>query len=260
MNSEIYDVIVIGVNAGGVSAAMQTAKNGLSTLILGKTAPIDREGLKHLNKEVVHAKQDEMIEGKPTYMVKTADLKEFKAKSLIIAVGIKDKTSGAEGEEKFKRKGVHYCVSCDGFFYRNKKVAVIGGENLAAEEALEFEPITKDVVLISQNEKFEITPELKGELEKHKIEMITGRVKEIRGEERVNSLLMEDGKEIEVAGVFIAMGMASGIDFSNKLGIIMDQGEFNVDENGKTNLQGVYAADKDGEKIASAITKYIKGE
>ncbi len=266
----IYDTIVIGIGMAGLTAAVYTARAGLKTLVIGDIKDsmfADAEnvgnyiGLNHktgidilergieqvkeygaeviMPGEIVNSVQEEETK---TFKIKTSDAREFRTKTLILATGTQYKKSGAEGEEAFKGKGVHYCVSCDGFFYKGKTVAIVGHGNLAAEEAIEMTGLTPNVALISQRTAFEITPQLMEELKKKNVKMITGKAVSIKGKERVESLQMADGSEMSINAVFVAMGTATGLDFSNKLGIIMDEGFLVIDRDGKTNLEGVYAA------------------
>ncbi|MBI1973202.1 FAD-dependent oxidoreductase [Candidatus Micrarchaeota archaeon] len=299
MPAKQYDVIVIGAGIAGLTAAVYTARAGLRTLVFGRIEQsmlaegekvgnyvgftdvpgieILRRGLEqakhyganHLLQEVVHAKRDEVTK---IFTVKSADTREYAARALIIATGNQYKPSGAEGEEKYRGKGVSYCVACDGFFYRNKKVAVIGNSNLAAEEALELTGVTKDITLVSQAGAFAFSKELEAELKKRKIRRVAGVVKEIRGNKRVSSLLLAGGKAIPADAVFIALGSAGASDFSNKLGLIMDAGVLVVDKEMKTSTDGVYAAGScvggnvqaaksagDGCNAAISVIKLLKG-
>lgn len=295
----MYDVIVIGAGIAGLTSSIFCARAGLKTLIIGdikKSMLADGEkvgnylgfvdvpgieilekglkqamhyGAEYMNQEVVHSLQ---LEETNSFMVKTADAKTYETKSLIIATGTSYKESGAEGEKDFKGKGVHYCVSCDGFFYKGKRVAVLGESNLAAEEAIELTALTDKVTLISQRMEFEISDQMMGELEKNKVKMIKGNVIKIVGKERVDHLELEDGSRIDIDAVFVAMGTATGVDFSNKLGIIMDDEFIQVDRSMKTNLVGVFAAGSctggivqaaksagDGCNAAISTIKFVKG-
>ncbi|MBI4214695.1 FAD-dependent oxidoreductase [archaeon] len=294
-----YDVIIIGCGIAGLTAAVYTARAGLRTLLLGDVEQsmlaegekvgnyigfVDVPGIKILKKGLKQAKHygaehsaQEVVdvrleEGTKTFVVKTAGMREYGAKAVIIAVGAAYEQSGVKGEEKYRGKWVHYCVACDGFFYRSKKVAVIGNSNLAAEEALELTGITKDITLISQLQDFNISNELLRELKKKKIKMVKGTVAEFSGEPRLQALKLADGTELAVDGAFVAMGTAGARDFSNKLGLIMENGVLAVDKDMKTSTEGVYAAGScvggnmqaaksagDGCDAAISVIKLLKG-
>lgn len=268
-NGKVYDSIVIGAGIAGLTAAVFVARAGLKVLIIGDikgSMVVDSEcignyiglnkisgiqilergikqvkeyGAEHIINEVVHAVQEEETK---TFLVKTADAQEFRTKTLVIATGTSYKQSGADNEDDYKGKGIHYCVACDGWFYKGKKVIVVGNSNLAAEEAIELTAFTTDVTMVSQSEKFDITPQLMGGLKKNGIKMIEAQVTEFTGKDKVDGAKLDNGTMIQADGVFVAMGTARGIDFSNKLGLIMDKGYIIVDKDCKTNLEGVYAA------------------
>lgn len=269
MTEQLYDTILIGMGMAGLSAAVFTARANLKTLVIGdikesqlayaqvvgnylgtdaksgmeilemSKEQAEKYGAKTLMGEVVHVRKidDE------TFIVKTSNMEEFKAKTLVIASGAVFKQAGIKGEKEFLGKGVHTCVACDGVFYKNKKVFVIGNGNLAAEEALQLLVYAKDVTLCSNGKEFEITDKMKNFLAKEGIKMVKDKIAEIKGDKFAKSILIKDGKELAVDGIFIGMGTATALFFAQSLAITTDANGFIVvDREGKTDVKGVYAA------------------
>ena len=263
----MYDAIIIGQGPAGLTAAIFTARAQLKTLVIGKKDksqlsyaknvqnyfgfPDGIEGKELLELGARQAKKwgAEIIEEEAvnikknkTFKVKTSDGKEHEAKAIIIATGIPIQWAGIKGEKELLGKGVHTCASCDGPFYKNKKIAVIGNSNFAAEDALELTSYTKDITIISHSTKFDINKKLSDELKKHKIKLKNARAKEFIADKFLKKILFEDGSQEDYAGAFLACGTAGATSFAAKLGIAVKDGLITVDENGMTNVPGVFAA------------------
>ncbi|SIN83123.1 thioredoxin reductase (NADPH) [Sulfurivirga caldicuralii] len=174
----------------------------------------------------------------------TGDAGEYTCDALIIATGASAKYLGLPSEEKFKGKGVSACATCDGFFYRNQKVAVVGGGNTAVEEALYLANIASKVVLIHRRDTFRaekiLEDHLMQKVEEGKIELkLHKEVDEILGDDsgvtgvRIKDTRTGETEEIELMGVFIAIGHHPNTDiFAGQLE--MDNGYIKV----KSGLQG----------------------
>jgi len=265
----VYDTIIIGMGMAGLTAAVFTARAALKTLVIGdiKRSQLayaqivgnylgtdDKSGMEILEMGKEQAEKhgaetliDEAVHlGKKddnTFLVKTSSQKEFKAKTLIIASGAAFKQTGIKGEKEFLGKGVHTCVACDGIFYKGKKVFVIGNGNLAAEEALQLLAYTKDVTICSNGKELDIANELKERIAKEGISAIKDRIIEIRGDKFLKSLLTKEQKEVQIDGVFTAMGAATALFFAQSLAIATDENGFIViDRECRTDVKGVYAA------------------
>lgn len=178
-----------------------------------------------------------------TFTVKTATNKKFTGRALIIAAGMLFKKSGIANEDAYVGKGIHYCVACDGVFYKGKKVAVMGSGNYAAEEALELTAYTKDVTILSQKE-FSFTKELEADLKKARVTLKRVSAKSFVGSQKgmFDYLLLDTGEKLKFDGVFVAVGTASGLAFANKLGIDYQGVFLRIDKDGRTNVPNVYAA------------------
>lgn len=271
---KIYDIIIIGGGPAGYTSALYTARAGFSTLVLEKfsaggqmtqTSQIDnypgfdegvdgftlgfkmqqgaeRFGAKTMQTEVVSVNLMDKIK-----TVETTDGKLF-AKSVIIATGAEHKHLGLENEESLIGKGVGYCAACDGMFYKNKTVVVVGGGNSAAQDAILLSKICEKVILVHRRdalraEKVYHEPLMKTE----NVEFLWNSVvSEILAEEKVTGVKIKstiDGTEkiVSADGVFISIGRAPMTElFSGQLEI--DKNGYIVsDESTRTNIEGVFA-------------------
>jgi thioredoxin reductase (NADPH) len=272
----MIDVAIIGAGPAGLSAGLYASRMGLNACVFEKlgtggqitfSSEIEnypgvcevksglelmqcwpeqakKFGCKIETNEVkkVHKKGDvfelEMIDG----------IKE--AKSVIIATGASPKRAGFENEEQFIGKGVSTCAVCDGFFYKNQEVAVIGGGDTALEEALYLSTIANKVYLIHRRDKFRASPStIKRVLSNDKIEILYNSiVKKGYGEQFLDGIIViQNNKEIDikVPGVFVFVGNTKNTDvLKNENGFICemcDDGSVCVDLNMNTSINGLYA-------------------
>lgn len=251
----MFDVIIIGAGPAGISASLYIKRANLKVLVLYsgdsslKTAhKIDNyygfpggisgedlynNGINQAKELGIELKNVEVLGIKPlekTFVVKTIE-DQYEAKSIIIAVGNKKVKPSIKGLKEFEGRGVSYCAICDGFFYRNKKVAVLGNGKFALSEAEELSHVVGDLVLLTDGQE---SPETSFKVDKRKI-------KEISGEEKIKKIIFEDNEEIEIDGLFVALGEAGAGDFANNLGIIQDGENIRVNNQMQTNVKGVYA-------------------
>lgn len=269
----MHDVIIIGTGPAGLSAAIYTARANLKTAVIGMpeksrlakahaicnyfgikelpgkelldigTKQAQSFGAEIVNDEVVGIEQKEK-----SFTLKTAGGKKYEARAVILATGMALKLSGIPHEEEFTGKGVHYCPTCDGFFYKNKKIAVIGNSDYAAETALELLPYTKDITIISNNEKFEISDALKKELDKNNIKLMIARVLSLEGEKKLESIVLTRFEKPTVViqpkydAAYMATGSASALSFAQKLGLATEGNAVVIDKEGRTNITGIFAA------------------
>ena len=275
MENKIYDTIIIGGGPSGYTAALYAARAGLDTLVLEKfsaggqmteTSQIDnypgfdegidgftlgfkmqngaeKYGAKTFATEVVSV--DLFANPK---IIKT-DSGEYFAKTVIIATGAKHKHLGLENEEKLIGKGLGYCATCDGMFFKDKTVAVVGGGNSAASDALYLSKICKKVYLIHRRDTLRATkiyhePLLKVE----NIEFIwNSRVTEFLFENKVNGVKIQNvndntESEIVIDGVFISIGRTPETELFAEQLKLDGSGYIVADETTKTNIDGVFAA------------------
>lgn len=266
----IYDVAIIGCGPGGLSAAIYTSRAQVKTVIFGDytkgnmyksriianyagfTEPISGPDL--TMKAFTHAKSfgtemikneiiDLKIQEDGIFILKDSQQRYYQAKTVILATGQSYALSGIKNEQLFTGKGVSYCVVCDGFFFKNKKVVVIGNSDYAAEEAIQLLNYTPDVTILSHGKEFNFAVEYKQQLEQNGIAMRkTGRIKAIMGTDKAEKIILDDDAEMHVNGVFMAIGTAGAIAFAKKLGLETVNNYIKVDMDGKTNIKGLFAA------------------
>ena len=256
----MYDCIIIGKGPAGISAAIYISRSNLKTLVIGKenTAlnraksienyygfedsisgeELFKNGINQAKKQNIEMKNDEVIDieyGNGTYIVKTVN-SEYETRTIVLATGKSRKTSNIEGETTFEGKGISYCAICDGFFFKGKNVAVIGNGEYALHEAEVLKNVTDKVTIFTNGSKLPENRSLSIQ------NIIEGRIDAIKGNTKVEEILLEDKRIIPVDGIFIAQGIASSADFAKKLGILLKDNDIIVNENMETNVPGIYAA------------------
>lgn len=273
---KLLDVIVIGAGPAGLTAATYLARANMSVVVFkdkegsnllkvpfignwfaapkGVSGPeLLKQGELQARKYKVAIKQEEVVkcrdlsldgkvkEGGAHFEV-TTQKGVYQSKAVIIAVGMQIKSAGITNEFKLIGKGVAVCVSCDGPFFKNKKVTVVGSGNLAASEALDLLTYTKQVVINLNGAKSRIAPEMKSKLVKAKVPIIDKKIAAAIGDKWLTEIeFMEGGRE-KMAGLFLATGTASATDFAKSMGLLMRGNALEVDADRKTSVEGVWAA------------------
>lgn len=271
---KIYDVIIAGAGPAGMTAAVYTSRANMSTLMLERGIPggqmANTEDIENYpgyesilgpdlsNKMFEHAKKfgaeyaygdiQEIVDGYP-YKTVRAGNKEYLAKSIIVATGAEHRELGAPGEKELSGRGVSYCAVCDGAFFRNKELVVVGGGDSAVEEAIFLTRFATKVTIVHRRDQFRAQKIIqKRAFENPKIEVIWDTaVKEIRGENKVASVLLENLKtgeqtDFPCEGVFIYVGMDPLSKAVQGLGITNEAGYVLTDEKMKTSVPGIFAA------------------
>lgn len=253
----MYDCIIIGAGPAGISASLYIKRANLNVAVfyhgesqLEKAHKIDNyygfedgitgkdlyeTGIKQAINLGVDIKQEEVLDitmkDINLYQVKTS-LGEYEASTIIFATGDKKLRPDIKGVEEYEGKGISYCAICDGFFYRNKNVAVIGNGDYAISEAEDLKNIAAKVTILTNSEEAPSTSEF---------EIETRKITEIKGENKVQEVVFEDGDSLELDGLFIAIGIAGGQDFAKKIGVMIENDKIVVNENMETNVEGIYA-------------------
>ena len=253
----MYDVIIIGAGPAGVSAGLYVKRANLNVLMLykGESAlekakhienyygfengisgkDLYLTGIKQAKNLGIDIKNEETINIRIDENKKYTVITEngtYKTKAIILATGNKKNTVKIEEIKDFEGKGISYCAICDGFFYRNKEVVVIGNGKYAVSEANELINIAKNVTILTDGKE---SPEI------NNIKNDTRKIRRIVGENKVEEIEFEDNQKLKVDGIFIALGTADGNDFAKKLGIITKNNQIIVNENMETNISGIYA-------------------
>ena len=272
--NHIYDMIIIGGGPAGYTAALYAARAGLDALVVERlsaggqmalTGDIDNypgfpEGIDGFTLGMNMQTGAEKF-GATTYYGEVLDINlsgdiktvkteedELYSKTLVIATGANPKMLGIDKESEFTGRGVHYCAHCDGRFYKDKTVLVVGGGNSAAADALYLSRLCKKVYLVHRRDKLKATkiyhePLLKAE----NVEFIWDSVvTEFITQDRVTgvkvkNLKTEDINSVNCDGVFISIGRAPATEFLNGKIDIDAYGYIIADESTKTNIDGVYA-------------------
>lgn len=254
----MYDVIIIGAGPAGITASLYTQRGNLKTLVLyneksglekathienyygfengisGETLyKIGIEQAKNIGVDVIKEEVTK-IENNIDYFKIVTPKGEYTSKVLILSTGNKKNKPKIKGIEKFEGKGVSYCAICDGFFFRNRSISVIGSGNYAVSETNELINIANDITILTNGEK---APEIRAD----NVNIDTKKIEEIIGENKVEGVKFKDGTEIQTDGIFIAQGVAGSADFAKKLGIITNKDNIVVNANMETNVKGIFA-------------------
>jgi thioredoxin reductase (NADPH) len=271
-----FDVIIIGAGPAGLTAAIYSAWLGHRTVVLeggiaGGRAwmapkienfpgfPDGIKGSELVEKMSAQAARfkAEFRSGEEVVGLDVADAVKravthkltYEAPVLIVATGTQRRRLRVPGEEEFLGRGVSYCAVCDGPFFRNRAVAVVGNSEEAAADALALSDLAGKVTLVSQEKELGFEGALLGRLKgKLNVEIVLGKVTQIIGEGAVKALkLLDFGNHQEaehaVNGVFVALGGAPLTAIMQKAGIATDAGGcLQVNRNQQTNIEGVFAA------------------
>ena len=254
----MYDTIVIGAGPAGITAGIYAKRGNLETLIihncesaLQKATKIENyygfidgitgdklyyNGIRQAEKLGIDVKNEEVIKIEfcaDGFKVVT-NIKTHLSKSIILATGTKKNVPKIKGIKEFEGKGISYCAICDGFFYRDKTVAVIGNGSYAVSEANDLINIVSKLIILTNGAE---KPQIRGD----NIEINSKPIKEFVGNNKIEKVEFNDGTDIQIDGAFIAQGSADSSDFARKLGIILNDNKIKVDENMETNIKGIFA-------------------
>lgn len=253
------DILIIGSGPAGISAALYAARAGMDTLVVssGQSAlfkahmienyyggsisgdELYKKGIAHVKELGIEIKEDQVVGlGFDGDFIVTGEKSQYKAKAVIIATGSARKAPPLPGLSEFEGRGVSYCAVCDGFFHRGKNVAVLGSGTYALHEAMELSPIVESVTILTDGH----VPEFSLPDSVTNISVDTGKIKELTGEELLSSVVFEDGKALDVSGVFVAIGTAGSSDLARKLGAVTEGTKIAVNGEMATNIPGLYAA------------------
>ncbi len=285
----IYDVIIIGAGPAGLTAAVYTSRADLKTLMLERGVPggqmVNTEDVENYpgfenilgpdlsNKMFDHAKKfgaeyaygdiKEIKDGKE-YKTVVAGSKEYKARAIIIATGAEYKKLGIPGEEELGGRGVSYCAVCDGAFFKERELIVVGGGDSAVEEGVYLTRFASKVTIVHRRDELRAQKILQQRaFNNDKIDFIWDtEVKEINGDGgKVASVTLYDKKEDKTYekktdGVFIYIGMDPLSEPFQSLGITNENGYIETNENMETKVPGIFAAgdirEKDLRQIVTA--------
>lgn len=262
----MYDVIIIGAGPAGMAAALFCERQEMNFLLIEdpmRNAMItdayvveNYPGVESIqgfelfqrmrNQIKSETKREKIIdiEKNDNFNVKT-NKDEYITKSIIIATGSEHKKGNVDGEEEFLGRGVSYCVKCDGAFYKNKKVVVVGGGDSAVRGAISLSDIgAEKVYLVHRRDEFRAAKKYVDiAKQKNNIEFVlNSQIKKIGGKQKVEYVLLDNDNKIETDGVFFEIGVKPLSDLAEKIGVELENKAIKVDERKQTNVKGVFAA------------------
>ena len=270
----MFDLIIVGAGVAGLTAAIYAARAGADFIVLEQDgygggqissahlvenypgipsvcgADLSEEIRAHAEKlgaKIEFGIVTDIINNGDSKKVITEDNIEYISKAVIIATGASPKALGVLGEDKFLGRGVSYCAVCDGAFYEDKDVFVIGGGDTAVEDAIYLSDICKSVTLVHRREEFR-APKTRVDYLKSKENVkfiLNANLISIDGTERVSSVSVNANNNINkynTDGVFIAVGTKPESSMIKSLDIDTDNGYIKADETCKTNIKGIFAA------------------
>lgn len=263
-----FDCIVIGAGIAGVTASIYLKRAGLKILLLEKkaiggqiinTSEIENyptiENIDGTNFSLQLQNQIKKLEIPMEYkevldiqingdlkIVKTKN-DEYIARNIIIATGRIPRKLNLDNEDKLLGRGISYCATCDGYFYKNKKVAIVGGGNSALEAAIYLSKICNSVTVINRSEKLRADEELQNEvklLENVKI-LYNEEILSLGEKDGILSYLTLKNNEISVDGLFVYIGLVPTLPFIKNIDLKLESGYIAVNQKMETNIPGIYA-------------------
>ncbi|EKE25614.1 MAG: Thioredoxin reductase [uncultured bacterium] len=270
----IYDLAIIGSGPAGLNASIYASRYGIKNVVIGgvagglttqtheignwlgtekiagwEFAQKSAEHVKTYGTEMIPALVDEIKKNEDVFTLFLSDGKKIEAKTVILAMGTKHRHLGVPGEKELAGKGVSYCATCDGFFYKGKTVAVVGGNDSAAGAAVFLGDIAEKVYMIYRGDKLRCESFWGTAIAKNpKITMLYNtNIKEIKGVEKVESVILDNpfngSDELKLNGIFAEIGSVPVIDLVEDLGIETDEeGYIKIDQSGRTSEKGIWAA------------------
>ncbi len=274
---QFYDLIVVGSGPAGLTAALYAAREGIETLVIeqggvggqaGITERLDNfpgfpEGVsgaefadrlraqaERFGVEILAAQEATGISMDGDYcVVRTADGGEYGCWAILLATGSTYRRLGVPGEDDFIGAGVHFCATCDGPFYRDKEVLVVGGGNSAGEESIFLTKFASKVTIAVRGDRMKASQVVRESVESDpKIDVLTDVVvDEFRGDGRLRSVVLRDTRtgerrEITPAGVFVFVGLTPNTGFVRGKVATDERGFILTDAGLQTNAPGVFAA------------------
>ena len=254
-------VIIIGSGPAGVSAALYARRGGADVTVISKGAgglttaewvenyygfaepisgaELEQRGIAGAERLGVRFETDEVLavlpveEGRGFRLEATCRM--YAADAVILAAGASRRTLSIPGLRDFEGRGVSYCAICDAFFYRGKKVAVIGAGDYALHEAEILRPHAAQLSLLTNGEEPSVAIS-------DGITVQTQKIVRIEGARRVQHIVFDDETGMDVDGIFMAIGTAGSMELARKLGVVLSDGKIAVGKHMETNVPGVYAA------------------
>ncbi len=265
----MYDLIVIGMGIGGITAGIYAKRGNLNVLLLDSGMPggmlnnieqisnypglLNVKGSDFAEKlfsqvkdleipyKLESVKEIKVLEDKKVVVTNKG---EYESQNIIIATGTKPKYLGLDNEKDLLGRGISTCATCDGAFYKDKVVAVVGSGSSALQESLYLAKIVKKIYLLNRKDVFKGEKILEKKVKsKENIEIICNvNIKEYHEKEgKIEKITLDNGQELEVDGIFIYIGYKPNTEIFRDLNILDDQGYVMVDDKYQANIPGIYA-------------------
>lgn len=258
----MYDSIIIGSGPAGITASLYMSRAGLKVLIISKNeSTLDKAehienyygfengisgkdlnyagikqaqnlGVEFLIKEVTSIKYSE--NGYEVAVANQGMDEKYLAKTIVLATGTNRNRPRIKGLKEFEGKGISYCAICDGAFFRNKNVGVLGNGDYAISEIEELLPIVKSVTMYTNG----LDPI---EYRSDNVNIVTKKIREFRGGNIIEEIEFEDDSVEEINGIFVAQGVATSTDFAKKLGAMIENNYIAVNDKMETTVPNIYA-------------------
>lgn len=265
----MYDVIIVGMGIGGITAGIYAKRANLNVLLLDKSAPggllnnidlisnypgfIDIKGpdlalklFEQVKSIEIPYKLEEVIKIKVNEDIKEVitNSNTYQTRNIIIATGTHPKYLGLDNEKELLGRGLSTCALCDGTFYKDKVIAVVGNGNSALQESLYLAKLAKKVYLLNRKDSFKGEEYLQDKVknkENIEIKYNVSITKYNEVNNKIESIQLSNNEKIKVSGVFIYVGYKANSDLVNDLDIINADGRIMVDNNCETKIKGLYA-------------------
>lgn len=283
----MYDCIIIGGGASGLTAAIYLLRSNLKVGVVEESMPggqvaltahignypgfIDIDGVElatnmynqamNLGVEYFSQKALQLTKENDIFKIKLED-KELEAKTVIVATGMKHRKLNLSKEEEFTGKGISWCAICDGSLYRNKDVAVIGGGNSAVEESIYLSGLVNKVYIIHRREEFRAEASLVAKMKEIKnIELVLNeQVEVLLGNDSLEAIRLTSGREIFVSGLFEYIGFLPNSELVSEFGVVNKEGFIETDQNQETKIKGLFASgDVVSKNIRQIVTAVSEG-
>ena len=290
--NKCFDVAILGAGPAGLTAAIYAGRYHLNSIVISKimggtaiqAGKVEnwpgfvgsginlmkkfKKSAEEFGANFLEAEIKKIEKTKGGFIIKT-EKKDIFAKTVIIALGTENRKLDIEGEKEFLGRGVSYCATCDGFFFKNKKVAVVGGADSCAKTALYLSNFAKEVYIVYRKEKLRCEPVSFKKIKKRKnIQIIYNSIlRSIKGKESVGQIEIETVLKnktkknfLNVDGIFIEIGSTPITEILSGLNLQRERDYVITDKNCKTNVEGVFAAgDITNNKLKQIVTAAGEG-
>lgn len=280
----MYDIIIVGAGPAGLTAALYALRANKNILVLeaksyggqivNASLVENYPGIENISgfdyattlynqvKKLGGVIKYEKVLNIDSDKTVTTNKDKYQARSVIIATGAENRKLNVKGEQELIGRGVSYCATCDGNFYKEKTTAVVGGGNTAIEDAIYLSNIATKVYLIHRREEFRAEQKYVEELKsKENVEFIlNAKVKEIKGQDKVESIIISNDvgeKELQIDGLFIAVGQTPNNEIFQNILDLDDKGYIISEDDVHTKTKGIYVAGDARKKELRQLTTAV---